>query len=256
MRSALLAVVGCLALTSLAGCGPDGSDGRSGQDDVTLRIFAAASLTEPFTELAERFEEDNPGTEVELNLGPSSGLARQISSGAPADVFASASPTEMDTLVQADEANAPEDFARNSMQVAVPVENPGNVSELADLAKPDLKIALCQAQVPCGKVAAEVFAKADLTVRAATEEVDVKSVLTKVTLGEVDAGVVYVSDVLAAGDKVRGIEIPPSQNASTTYPVATLARSEHQQAAAAFVDLVLSAEGREALDEAGFQSLR
>ncbi len=114
----------------------------------------------------------------------------------------------MDAVVQSKDAGDPVDFASNSLEVAVPADNPAGVTALADLAKPSVKVALCQAQVPCGKVAAEVFAKANLAVRPATEEVDVKSVLTKVTLGEVDAGVVYVSDVLAAGAKVKGIEIP------------------------------------------------
>ena len=145
---------------------------------------------------------------MEFNFGPSSGLAEQIGSGAPADVFASASPSNMDTVVQGGDAKDPKDFATNSMEIAVPPDNPGKIASLADLAKPGVKVALCQAQVPCGKVAAEVFANAGLTVKPVTEEVDVKSVLTKVTLGEVDAGVVYVTDVLAAGDDVKGVEIP------------------------------------------------
>lgn len=250
MKGAALALVGALALAPLAACGSDGSDG----DDVTLRVFAAASLTDSFSELGRQFEADHPGTEVELNFGPSSGLAEQIAGGAPADVFASASASTMGTLVSGGEAKDPQDFARNSMEIAVPPDNPGGIQALADLAEPDVKVALCQAQVPCGEVAAEVFASAKLTVKPVTEEVDVKSVLTKVTLGEVDAGVVYVTDVLAAGDDVTAVAIPADVNATTSYPIATLEGSEHQEEAADFVDLVLSDAGAKVLGEAGFRS--
>jgi molybdate transport system substrate-binding protein len=252
LRSLAVATIVALALTPLAGCGGGEADGAA--NEVTLRVFAAASLTESFTALGEQFEREHPGTKVEFNFGPSSGLAEQIINGAPADVFASASASNLDTLVQGGEAEDPEDFATNRMEIAVPPENPANISQVDDLAKDGVKVALCQAQVPCGKVAAEVFANAGLTVEPATEEVDVKSVLTKVTLGEVDAGVVYVTDVLAAGDKVQGIDIPDDQNASTTYPIAALEGSEHQQEAREFVDLVLSAEGAKVLEAAGFQT--
>ena len=254
MKRAALALVTALALSSLAACGSDDDSGGSGGDEITLRVFAAASLTESFTELGKQFEADHPGTKVELNFGPSSGLSEQITGGAPADVFASASPSNMETLVSGGEAKDPKDFATNSMEIAVPPDNPGGIQALADLAEPDVKVALCQAQVPCGKVAAEVFANAKLTVKPVTEEVDVKSVLTKVTLGEVDAGVVYVTDVLAAGDDVTGVEIPADVNATTSYPIATLEGSEHQEEAADFVDLVLSDAGAKVLEEAGFQS--
>jgi molybdate transport system substrate-binding protein len=155
--------------------------------------------------------------------------------------------------VSAGDADDPRDFAANSMEIAVPPDNPAGIGGLRDLSGNDVKVALCQAQVPCGEVAAEVFAKAGITVKPATEEVDVKSVLTKVSLGEVDAGMVYVTDVRAAGDDVVGVEIPADQNASTTYPIATLTASEHQETAADFVDLVLSEEGAEALADAGFR---
>ena len=249
MRVRSLVVTITLALVgTLAGCGSDDGSG------VTLRVFAAASLTDSFTELGKQFEADHPGTRVVFNFGPSSGLSEQIVSGAPADVFASASPSNMDTLVQGGEATDPEDFAVNSMEIAIPTDNPAGIEELADLAEREVTVALCQAQVPCGKVAAEVFANAGLTVKPTTEEVDVKAVLTKVRLDEVDAGIVYVTDVLAAGDDVIGVEIPADVNATTTYPIATLEGSEHQEEAADFVDLVLSDAGADVLEEAGFQS--
>ncbi len=246
-RNPLTALATIATLTVLSACG-----GGNGADQVTLRVFAAASLTESFTELAERFESRNPGVRVELNFGPSSGLAQQISSGAPADVYASASAQTMDAAVTAGEVEEPRTFATNRMQIAVPPGNPGDVAGLADLSRRDLKIALCQPQVPCGAVSAEIFDRAGLDVRPATEEVDVKGVLTKVSLGEVDAGVVYVTDVLAAGAKVRGIEIPEKDNAETDYPIATVTSSSNQGEAADFVELVLSSAGAAVLTQAGF----
>ena len=240
-----------LALTSLGACGND-DNGDGASKDITIQVFAAASLTETFTGLGKQFESDHPGTKVEFNFGPSSGLVEQIESGAPADVFASASPSNMDTLVSSGDAEDPKDFATNSMEIAVPPDNPAQIVALGDLVGQGVKVALCQPQVPCGKVAAEVFANAGLTAKPASEEVDVKSVLTKVQLGEVDAGMVYVTDVLAAGDKVKGVEIPDTQNASTSYPIAALEGSEHQKEAAEFVDLVLSDDGAKVLEEAGF----
>lgn len=249
-RSLAVAVTGALALSSLAACGSD--DSGDGAKSVTLHVFAAASLTGAFTTLGKRFEQDHPGTKVEFNFGPSSGLSEQITGGAPADVFASASPSNMDTVVKSGEAGDPKDFAQNSGEIAVPVDNRAGVASVADLANPGVKVAVCQAQVPCGKVAAEVFARSHVTVKPVTEEIDVKSVLTKVTLGEVDAGLVYVTDVKAAGDKVKGVQIPGDQNSVTSYPIATLKDSEHPKEADEFVDLVLSDEGSKVLTQAGF----
>ena len=249
-RLACLALAGVLSLTTLTACG--GQD--SAKKSVTLRVFAAASLTESFTALGKEFHKDHPQTKVVFEFGPSSGLAEQIGQGAPADVFASASPTNMDTVVQAGNASDPKDFVTNSAEIAVPPSNPASITQLSDLAKPGVKLVVCQAQVPCGKVAAAVFAKAGLKVKPVSEEVDVKSTLAKVTLGEADAGMVYVTDVLAAGDKVKGIEIPAAQNASTTYPIATLSKSKHEKQAKEFVDLVLSADGAAVLTKAGFKT--
>ncbi|MCW2819764.1 MAG: molybdenum transporter, periplasmic molybdate-binding protein [Marmoricola sp.] len=240
-----------VATTSLTACGGagNGGDAGSGQDTV-IRVFAAASLTESFTSLAKTFESENPGTRVELSFGPSSGLAEQIANGSPADVFASASPKNMDSL--SGKVSTPKDFATNSMEIAVPKADPGKIESFADLARPGVKVALCQAQVPCGATASQAIAKAELKITPVTQEVDVKSVLTKVTLGEVDAGIVYVTDVKAAGSKVRGVTIPAAQNASTTYPIATVEGTKAQQTATDFVDLVTSAQGEAVLAEAGF----
>ncbi len=244
----LLGGLAVLLAAAASGCG----SGSSGTEGATVRVFAAASLTGSFTEIARAFEADHPGTQVLLNFGPSSGLAEQVRSGAPADVLASASPEVMDALAAEDAVEDPRDFARNRLAVAVPPDDPGGVDSLADLARPGVKVALCQAQVPCGAVAAEVLDRAGLDVRPATEEVDVKAVLTKVTLGEVDAGLVYVTDVRAAGDDVRSVAISEDLDASTTYPIAVVGETEQRRLAGEFVDLVLSARGMRVLRDAGF----
>ena len=218
--------------------------------DIT--VLAAASLTESFTTLGKQFEEANPGVKVTFSFAASSALATQITDGAPADVFASASTTTMDDVVAAGDATDPAVFATNSMEIAVPPANPAKVTSLDDLTNAAIKTALCQPQVPCGATAAKVFTNAAITVTPVTLEPDVKSVLSKVQLGEVDAGVVYVTDVIAAGDKVKGVEIPADVNASTDYPIAPLAHSAHADVAAAFVDYVLSPDGASVLSAAGF----
>src|SRR5262249_17255290 len=185
---------------------------------------------------------------------PSSGLATQITSGAPADVFASASPTNMQGVVSAGDASNPRNFAKNTMEVAVPPNNPAKVSSVTDLAKKSVKVALCQPQVPCGKVAAEVFKNAGITVKPVTLQPDVKSVLTQVETGNVDAGMVYVTDVMAAGSKVKGVAVPATDNASTLYPIAAVTSSKEKSIADAFVAYVLSPAGRRGLTPAGVKS--
>ena len=264
---ALLAAAALVALPVLAACGstatpstPAGT-GAAGSLSATtgsanlsgtVNVFAAASLQETFTTLKTQFETAHPGVTVTPNFGASSALAQSITQGSPADVFASASQTNMDQVVQAGAASTSKAFAKNVMEIAVPPANPAGITALADLAKPGVKVALCQAQVPCGSVAAKVFANAKVTVTPVSQEADVKSVLTKVQLGEVDAGVVYVTDVKAAGTKVKGIEIPTDVNASTSYPIATLTKAPNPDAAAAFTAYVLSAEGRSVLAAGGF----
>ncbi|MBI4940103.1 MAG: molybdate ABC transporter substrate-binding protein [Actinobacteria bacterium] len=240
----------------LAACGgsSSGGDASPGGPSGEITVLAAASLTGSFQTLGTQFQEANPGTTVTFSFGASSALVTQIAQGAPADVFASASQKNMDAVVAAGAATTSTPFAENVMEIAVPPTNPGEVTRLADLAKPGVTVALCQAEVPCGAAAAKVFANAKITVKPVTEEADVKATLAKVRLGEVDAGVVYVTDVIAAGDSVKGIEIPADVNASTTYPIAPLTTSRNAALAQAFVDYVLSAEGQEVLTAAGFQA--
>jgi molybdate transport system substrate-binding protein len=264
VRRLVITLVAGLIGAGLAGCGSStsGADGSAGgsaggsaaavQVTGDLTVLAAASLTQSFTTIGRQFEAANPGVEVTFGFAGSSALAGQITAGAPADVFASASTTTMDAVVAAGAAADPRVFATNAMQIAVPPSNPGKVTGLESLAGQDVTTALCQAQVPCGSTAEKVFANAGVTVQPVTLEPDVKAVLSKVQLGEVDAGLVYVTDVLAAGDKVEGVEIPADVNASTDYPIATLTGSANAAAAAAFVDYVLSPEGAAVLTAAGF----
>lgn len=253
MKRLALLLPALLVVALLGGCGAGGqSGGAGGGVHGSIRVFAAASLTGSFTALARQFEHQHPGTTVQLSFGASSDLAEQIDNGAPADVFASASPTNMRQVVQAGNAEGSKPFASNTMEVAVPPANPGHVHRLADLARKGVKVALCQPQVPCGAVARTVFDNAGLTVHPVTEEVDVKSVLTKVTLGEVDAGVVYVTDVRAAGRQVTGVPIPAGVNASTQYPITVVRGSDNSATARAFEQLVLSAQGQRELAKAGF----
>lgn len=241
------------ACTSRPAQAPRGAGSGTGSVTGTVTVLAAASLTESFTTLGRRFERDHPGTRVVFSFGPSSGLAQQVVQGAPADVFASASPTNMQQVVDAGAAGSPRDFARNVLEIAVPPANPAGISSLTDLARPDVKVALCQPQVPCGVVAAQVLHDAGVAVRPVTQETDVKAVLSKVALGEVDAGLVYATDVRAAKDAVRGVPIPAAVNHSTTYPIATLDAAPNPAGAQAFVALVLSDAGRAALTDAGFE---
>ena len=219
----------------------------------TITVFAASSLKETFTTLGKQFEAAHTGDTVKFSFGASSTLATQITDGAPADVFASAAPKNMDTVVSAGDASNPLDFAKNTAEVAVPPSNPANVTSVNDLAKSSVKVALCQPKVPCGVVAAGVFKNAGITVKPVTLQPDVKSVLTQVELGNVDAGVVYVTDVKAAGSKVKGVTIPANLNASTLYPIAAITNSKNLSIAQAFVAYVLSPTGQQVLAAAGFE---
>ncbi|MFI6509287.1 molybdate ABC transporter substrate-binding protein [Streptosporangium sp. NPDC050855] len=253
-RWALAAPLALALAAGAAGCGAGDPAAPSGDGATTLTVFAAASLTGTFTELGRAFEAAHPGTTVRFNFGSSATLAQQVVQGAPADVFAAASPATMKTVTDASPTAAPPvTFARNRLQIAVPADDPAGVDELADLADPKVKVALCAEQVPCGAAAAKVLDAAGLTVTPVTLEQDVKATLTKVELGEVDAALVYRTDVLAAAGRVRGIDFPGAGKAVNDYPVAALSSAAAPEAAGRFVDLVLSRQGRDVLTKAGFQ---
>ncbi|HET6750165.1 MAG TPA: molybdate ABC transporter substrate-binding protein [Actinomycetes bacterium] len=248
-RTRLAAVLAAASLV-LAGCGGDEpSGGGTAASPAELKVFAAASLTAAFTEIGERFTAAG-GTKVTFNFAGSQALATQIQQAAPADVFASADTANMDKL--ADLVGTPQSFAGNQLQIVVEKGNPKGVQGLMDLANPDLKVVLAAPDVPAGRYAAESLAKADVTVEPVSQEDNVKAVVTKVSLGEADAGIVYVTDVTAGGDKVEGVDIPEELNVLATYPIATVKASRAQDQAQAFMDQVLSAEGQQVLKANGF----
>jgi molybdate transport system substrate-binding protein len=240
-----------VAALVLAGCGSTTAGPTSGVSGE-ITVFAAASLTESFTRLGEEFEAAHPGVKVTFNFAGSSALAQQINKGAPADVFASAAPANMKQVTDTGAITAtPVTFAKNTLQIAVPKGNPGKITGLVDFAGADLKIALCAEQVPCGAAAKKVFEAAGITPAPDTLEQDVKAVLTKVSLGEVDAALVYRTDV-RAGDEVEGLDFAEAGKAVNDYPIAPTAKAPNPAAAKAFVDHVLSEKGRGVLTEAGF----
>ncbi|MFI6922353.1 molybdate ABC transporter substrate-binding protein [Nonomuraea spiralis] len=254
-----IALPAAFALAGLAGCGSaepatsaSSAPAQAAAKEVT--VFAAASLTGTFTELGKSFESAHPGTTVKFNFGSSATLAQQIVQGAPADVFAAASPATMKTVTGASLAGAPVTFVRNKLQIAVPADNPAKVDALKDLTDPKVKVALCAEQVPCGAAAVKALAAAGLTVKPVTLEQDVKATLTKVQLGEVDAALVYRTDVIASGGKVTGIAFPEADQAINDYPIATLSKAPAGDLAKQFVDLVLSQQGKDVLAKAGFEA--
>ncbi|MEU9739115.1 molybdate ABC transporter substrate-binding protein [Micromonospora chersina] len=251
IRAALagVAVLG-LALTGCGGAGDESTAGTGG----TVTVFAAASLTETFTKLGEDFEAAHSGTRVVFNFAGSSALATQITQGAPADVFAAASPAIMKTVTDAgDAAGAPAVLVRNQLVIAVPEGNPDRVEGLADLARPGLKVALCAEQVPCGAAAKSALDAAGVRLTPATLEQDVKGALSKVTLGEVDAALVYRTDVRAAAG-LAAVEFPESARAVNDYPIVVLKHAGNPDGARAFVDHVRSEAGLAVLTAAGFQA--
>lgn len=265
MRRIVTVSVAVLAVALVTGCSSSsksgtttpgagsGSASSSSAITGTVTVLAAASLQGTFTDLGKKFEAAHPGVTVKLSFGASSALAQQINAGAPADVFASAAPKNMMQVQDKGGVSKSTNFVKNFMEVAVPPSNPANVSSVNDLAKSSVKVALCQPQVPCGATAEKVFTNAKITVKPVTLEADVKSTLAKVELKEVDAGVVYVTDVMAAGAKVKGVEIAADVNASTEYPIAALTKAPNPAGAQAFVDYILSADALQVLTDAGFE---
>jgi molybdate transport system substrate-binding protein len=258
----LLAVV-CVPALVLAACGDDDDGASSSTPDARadepalggdITVFAAASLTDAFTELGTAFESENEDVSVEFNFGASSALREQILAGAPADVFASANTSNMDQVVDGGAATGPENFATNQLQIAVPAGNEAGLTGLDDFANADLLIGLCAAEVPCGEFGREALANAGVAPSVDTNEPDVRSLLTKVEAGDLDAGIVYVTDVLAAGDAVESIDIPADENVIATYPIAALTGAADADVADAFVEFVLSDEGQQVLDSYGFDA--
>jgi molybdate transport system substrate-binding protein len=218
-----------------------------------LTVFAAASLTGAFGEIGKAFSQANPGATVTFSFDASSALAQQISQGAPADVFASADTTNMDKVTKANlNGTPPVIFATNLLAIIVPKGNPKGITGVSDLDKSGIKVVLCAPQVPCGKYANQILAKANVTVTPVSLEENVKGVVTKVTSGEADAGIVYVTDVTAAGPSAQAVTIPADLNVVAQYPIATVKASKNTTADAAFIAYVTGPDGQAILAKYGF----
>lgn len=259
MKIRALAAIGAASALLLAGCGGSSggtsapaSQGAAPQAQ-TLTVLAAASLTETFNALGKQFQTDHPGVTVKFNYAGSSDLAQQIVNGAPADVFAAASDATMKTVTDANlTAAKPVTFAKNVLQIATPPGNPKGIATFADLAKPGVKVVVCAPQVPCGAAAQKIEKATNTTLKPVSEEADVKSVLSKVQTGDADTGLVYVTDVNSAGNKVQGVNFPEASQASTNYPIAVLKNAPAADLADQFVTMVTGEPGQKALEQAGF----
>lgn len=254
-RPALVLAAAAAGLTMLAACSAPAEAPPTevpGTLSGTVTVFAAASLTETFDALATEFENSYPGVDIVLSYGGSSGLATQIIEGAPADVFAAANESTMQTVVDAGLAQDPEIFTTNTLELVVPAGNPAGVTGLADLANADLAIALCDPAVPCGSASQTLLESAGIEAQPDTLEQDVKAVLTKVELGEADAGLVYITDVVSAGDAVKGISVPEAAAVINRYPIVLLDDAPNGTAAHAWISYILSPVGQDALAAAGF----
>ncbi|WP_332642421.1 molybdate ABC transporter substrate-binding protein [Aeromicrobium sp.] len=243
------------ALLSTAACSDDpwAEEPDSPPRQVTLTVFAAASLKGAFTEIGEKFESEYSLVTVRFNFAGSSDLVAQIQQGAPADVFASADTKNMDVAITASLLDgSAKNFATNTLEIATPRDNPAKIESIRDLGSPGIKVVLCAEQVPCGSAAKKVAEVSGVDVRPVSEELSVTDVLGKVISGEADAGLVYVTDLKAAGDKVIGIEFPESAGVVNTYPVAALKGNVGDGLAEAFINFVTGTEGQAVLAEAGF----
>lgn len=259
-RTTLALTATAAALSLVAACGsssaPAGQAGSSAPASTggqALTVFAASSLKATFTTLGQTFESQHPGTKVSFSFAGSSDLVAQLQQGAPADVFASADTANMTKATSANlVAGTPVDFATNTLEIAVPPDNPAKITSFTDLTKPGVKVVLCAAQVPCGAAAQKIEKATDTMIKPVSEENAVTDVLGKVESGEADAGLVYVTDVKGAGDKVKGIPFSESKQAVNTYPIAALTGSKNPDLAGQFVQLVTGTQGQQVLAAAGF----
>lgn len=245
------AVLVAAVLLGIGACSAPQADEPAGG---TLTIAAATSLTDVFERLSGQFRDEHPDIELNIGYGSSSGAARAIVEGAPIDVFASADEKQMQVVTDAGLAPDPVVFTANVLSIAVPKGNPAGVTGLADFARGDLELAVCAPEVPCGAAAERLFELAGVTAAPDTYEEDVRAALNKVELGEVDAALVYATDVRSLPQWVEGIDVPEAGQVVNRYPIAVLSGARNREAAQAFVDLVFSEDGRRALADHGFRT--
>jgi molybdate transport system substrate-binding protein len=241
-------VIGILLAVAMSACGTQ-------RDPGSVTVFAAASLRTSFTEIGQQFERDHPGVTVEFSFAGSSDLVTQLTQGAYADVFASADTRVMDRAAEAGLLDgAPADFAANTLTIAVAPGNPKGIRTLRDLTAPDVSVVLCAPQVPCGRAASAVTEAAGVDLRPVSEESSVTDVLNKVTTGQADAGLVYVTDALDARDRVTAVDFATAAGAVNTYPIAVLKESQNADGARRFLTAVTGTAGRDVLRRNGFTS--
>jgi molybdate transport system substrate-binding protein len=242
--------IASLALLLISGCG---SAEQPAVAKAKVIVFAAASLKKTFTDIGDLFKAENPGASVEFTFAGSSDLVTQLTQGAQADVFASADTKNMDKAAKAGLlAGDPVAFASNTLTIAVAPGNPKKIASLKDLTQQGLNVVMCAPQVPCGSASQKVEQAAGIKLNPVSEESSVTDVLNKVETGEADAGLVYVTDAIGAGDKVASVPFPEAAGAVNTYPIAVLKESKSQELARKFVDLVAGDEGQKVLTAAGF----
>jgi molybdenum ABC transporter molybdate-binding protein len=247
------AVAATAFLVAACGGGSDTLEPASGEPSGALTVLAAASLTESFTALESALEQQHPGLDISISFGPSSGLVEQVLAGAPADVLATANVTTMDDAVAGGAvADDPVVVASNVLTLAVPVGNPAGVASLADLARDDLRIALCEPQVPCGAATGQLLDIAAVDAAPDTLENDVKDVTGKVALGEVDAALIYRTDAAGDAERIETVDVPEADRIVNDYPVAILRGTSNRTAAEAFVGALTGEPGQDVLTEAGF----
>ncbi|OMC49191.1 molybdate ABC transporter substrate-binding protein [Mycobacterium sp. IS-1264] len=256
MRRVLAFGLSAMLLTALVSCGskpPSSSPSGPSQASGSIVVFAAASLKSAFTQLGERFKTENPGGRVEFEFGGSSELATQLTQGATGDVFASADTAQMDVVTRAGLLAAnPTNFAANTLVIVTAPGNPKNVGSFADLAKPGLSVVICQKPVPCGSATQRVEASTRVRLNPVSEELSVTDVLNKVTSGQADAGLVYVTDAHSAGNKVTTVQFPEAASAVNVYPIGVLKKAPKPALAQKFVTLVTSDAGQQILAQSGF----
>lgn len=240
-------------LVAACGGGGGGSAASTPSPPVTINVFAAASLTDSFKALGDAFHRQHSNVTLQFNFAGTPTLVAQIEQGAQADVFASADATNMDKLrTDGFTTGTPQVFARNKLEIVVASGNPKHVASLADLAKPGVIYISAGPTVPAGKYAQQAVQKAGVTVTPKSLETDVKSVVSKIELGEADAGIVYTTDVKAASGKVDGVQIPDSDNVVATYPLTVVKGSSSARTASEFVSYLLSSPGQATLESFGF----